>query len=634
MAQADQYLKDTGNDLEGLQWKVRVLRAKGAFGEELKFYQGLEGRNANSWFQAEGIGQLYQKLGLLVPAEANLRRAVELAPTDSRPRATLAILLHEQHRDREALEQSQRSFAGINAVTAPADKVRIATALISCQLTDGDVAGARSTVASAGEAATPYLRGCVDYAAGELQTALDQFRVAAAGADGNVALLGVAASLLGLKQWQEAQAAFETVADQAPLLRHRAFSGMALLDLRLGQRDRAMSHLDRALEANPLDSYCHYLRGRVLREQGQIGPALDEQTTVLHHHDDFVHAIAEVALLHGQLAREAGGEQQAEHFVAAVRYIDRAVDLARPPLQELCEQQGLLHFDSADLRGAAAAFTAARDLATDDPGRLFARSALALCDYAQGGADEARTQLQRMGGDLPKDAPIRTWAEATVERIDDHSQKEQLDDHFERTDLGKVWLVEGAGNLAPSIVDGELAFNGPFGKIGAITVGRDGAVKKASNFLAVECRMQLKPGHQRNDSFAGVMLELQKAQGSGQSDFRVKLGIRDGQAWYRLEDGRSEPLQIICKPNGFDAAAWQTLQIRIVPLGDRNQNQFGLVLLWNGQPLLSEPRRLDSLRPNMAAELRTMLTVESGKKDSQVDVRFDDYHLERRKENP
>jgi len=58
---------------------------------------------------------------------------------------------------------------------------------------------------------------------------------------------------------------------------------------------------------------------------------------------------------------------------------------------------------------------------------------------------------------------------------------------------------------------------------------------------------------------------------------------------------------------------------------------FALQAFWNGQPLLEQPRPLDNLRRDTQFELRTQLFA-AGARGGAVDVTFDEYHLERRKD--
>ena len=162
------------------------------------------------------------------------------------------------------------------------------------------------------EGGTTYLRGCLAYASGDAGGALGTFRSVASGPDGDAALLAQAACLEALGNWQEAFDLFVRVGDQAPLLRHRACTGQALVCLRTGQFDAALAFVDRALEAAPRDAYALYLRGRTLRLMGQAQASIEALTQALAERDDFVHAIAEMSAAQTALPATSRSAQRPE----------------------------------------------------------------------------------------------------------------------------------------------------------------------------------------------------------------------------------------------------------------------------------------------------------------------------------
>ena len=103
---------------------------------------------------------------------------------------------------------------------------------------------------------------------------------------------------------------------------------------------------------------------------GQYQGAEESQDTALKSHDDFVHAITEMATLRGLRSAGALGAEQASLAVASMRYSDRAVALSPVDRTELFEFQGLRHVAAADPRGALDAFELARDAAVDDSQKI------------------------------------------------------------------------------------------------------------------------------------------------------------------------------------------------------------------------------------------------------------------------
>ncbi|HEX5054057.1 MAG TPA: tetratricopeptide repeat protein [Planctomycetota bacterium] len=628
---ADLYYKLQGGDVDGLRLRQRVLRARGDLAGELEMLEGITGPNRESAFRYEALGVLKARLCLYADAEQDLRRAAQLAPTDARPHATLAEFLRQRGRSGEALVAAKRADQAFGSVQDADDCVRVARAIVGCELAVGDLEAARAALRHLGaEQAQPYLEGCIAYAAGQTAAALASFRQASATADSGAALLGQAACLLRDQKWQEAHDLFLRVADQEPLLRHRADTGLALLALRTSQLDQAQVWVDRALEANPQDPYAYYLRARTLRLSGQLQGAEEAVRATLKLRDDFVHAIAEMAALQAARAREGRGEEQAQAALSARRYGDRAVDLADKPAVELYELQGLYCFFAADAAAATAAFQHARDLAATEPEKLFAKGALAVVDYSRGLVDDSADMLQKLARDLPKDDPMRTWADATVADIEDHAQKEMLGDGFDRTDPGGIWEQARDGQTAPAIVGGWLTLSGPLSKTGPgeVYVDRIGAIKNGKNFLAVSVTMQVGNGQPLNDGFAGLRIEMQR-------DFRIQFGIRDGKPLLLVEDGQEggQPGREQIKPElaGFDVHGEQELELRVVPHDeDRSQNRtFTLLATWNGVEV--HRRDLKTLTANTRTELKTVLFA-GGSRGNRIDVKFDDYRLERRKE--
>ena len=174
---------------------------------------------------------------------------------------------------------------------------------------------------------------------------------------------------------------------------------------------------------------------------------------------------------------------------------------------------------------------------------------------------------------------------------------------------------------------GSLTRTGP----GEVFSERVGGVRKGKNFLAVGCTMQFGAEQALQDSFAGLRIEMQR--GAGAYDLRVQLGVRDGKPFLRIEDGRAsgqlETIQQNLEVPGFDARGVQHLELRVVPRGDAQSRAFALQASWNGIPLHTHD--LKTLTANTTTELKTMLFVGGGK-GSNVDVKFDDYRLERRKD--
>src|SRR5690606_29241946 len=107
-------------------------------------------------------------------------------------------------------------------------------------------------------------------------------------------------------------------------------------------------------------------------------------------------------------------------------------------------------------------------------------------DYSRGLVEDAVDALRRMSDDLDQDDPMRHWAEGTLSAIDDHAQKELLEDDFARGELGSVWGGDRDGGQWAQIVDGALVFRVQrLANADELNAVREGAVKNGKNFLAV-----------------------------------------------------------------------------------------------------------------------------------------------------
>jgi tetratricopeptide (TPR) repeat protein len=627
---AQKYRDLSNSDLDGLRLMQRVLRARGDLAGELAMLEALPGTGSEGGFRFEGLGGIKARLGLWLDAESDLVQATVLQPSDCRAHVALAEFLRQRGRTEAALAAVRRAEQTLGSVQDPAELARVRTVITSVYLAVGDLAAARACFAAVpNELQSAYLEGCIAYAASDLSTALLAFQRASTTAEAGAAAVGQIACLVAQGQVQEAHDQALRAYEQDPLQRHRIATCLAAAFARTAQYEAALLWIDRALEADPQDPYAYYLRGRVLHLSGQIGPAEEVLAEALRRRDDFVHAIAEMSAV---LAEKAGSGQVAA-AVDARRYADRAVALVTTPSVELFELQGLRAFDAADANGARAGFAAARDLAPDERRKWYSKGASALVDYSRGMVDEAANVLQRMTQDLPRDDGLGQWAQATLDAIDDHAQKETLGDGFERAEPGQTWEGDADAALKAEVHDGRLVFRKAAFTKGEVKWSRLNAAKPGKNFLAVGVSMQQGPGHQGgNGDFAGLGIEVES--GNGNIDLQIRLGIREGKPALWLKDGRDDKDQTpsgwrpIVVP-GFVATGVQQLELRVVPRGDPQAKQFALHASWNGDIVFRHD--LKFLTGNLTPELKTVLFAQ-GATRTQPDIAFDDYRLERRKD--
>ncbi len=629
--QAEVYLQMSGQTLDGRRLMQRVLQAMGDLGEEIKLLEGTSGDNEAEAFRMRGVGVIKERLGLWIDAEHHLVEAAQLAPTDARTHATLAGFYRVRGRTNLATESARRAQQTLGSVQDPLERAEVVRTVIGCLVAAGDLRQARDL--AAGDPDRSYLRGCVAYAGGDMVAAKAAFEQAGASADRAPARLGQAACLLATGKWQDAHDLLTLIADEDPLLRHRAWTGLALLFTRLGQSEAALGFCDRALEASPGDAYALYLKGHNLRVLGQFSAAEEALAQCLRVQDDFLHAIAEMSAVQDGLGRSSGGTDQAAAWIAARRYQDRACELALEPELELLELQALRAFQAADWRSARQAFEAARDLGGSDRARGYAKCALAVVAYSRNRVDEAVTSLERVERDLGRDSELGKWAGATLSAIEVHAQKEALGDSFDRDQLGELWDCDADKGLGARIRDGRLVFKGSFstGGSGEVFAERNEAIPRGKNFLATGVDVEVLPGTDASESWNGLGIEIHR--GSQGVDFSARVGVYQGQPMVTVRDGRESddnaPVRKKLARGLMKDGGPQELELRVVPDGAEDARQLILQVYFNDALVHEQQLKLLTRSTNTA--LKTIVFT-SGNKRAMTDVAFDNYRLERRKE--
>jgi tetratricopeptide (TPR) repeat protein len=616
-----------------------VLRERGEPGAEYEFFKTLPEQHQGSAFQLRGLGRIKARVALFDAAEQDLRAALQKDKDDPRSRLELAAFLLARGRAGEAFEHADVARRGSAQLDADTERLRCAETVIGCLLALGRPQEAEPALALLPESESfsahrSYLRGaiklCIAQARAESKA---MFQAGLSGPAGAALGLGVLQCLD--KEWALARASLQSVTEQAPLLRHRALAALAFLYDRTGNAAEALARAEEAVVAHPRDPYVLYLLGRTRRVAGQLEPAVDALRAALAQNDECVEALGEIALAHLALA-ERDAVNAAEHLTRAALYADRAVELERRHAASekgsrveprYLELQGLVHLRATDWPQARAAFQAG---AADS---VLCEIGLLLVDYAQNRIDEARAQLDALRKRLPYGDPHRTWAEATLVLVDDHDQKVQIRDPFQRTELGNLWRVERNGPVGPRILDGVLVVQGKLPGADVVRASRE--LEKSGAFLRAEVTLWFGPEHE-GAPFCGLVL-TSRGPGAvqGTPEFSARLGCRDRQPLVQVEDGNQaharddekknfEPVLLARK---VDPAQPNRLALEVFPLG-ADDKRFVLKAFWNGD--LVHERPLNRLSRGTQSPLLIDLRVE-GRPGTTVHVRFDDYRLERRK---
>jgi tetratricopeptide (TPR) repeat protein len=607
---------------EGYSQLLRVYRAQGDFGKELALLSGLPGDLADSPFRWREQGRLEARLRMSADAEAHLRLAQQKAPTDARNTHALAAFLLEEGRPSEALPFAEHA-ARSTAQEASQVLQQYAITLSASRLAMGDLEGATAALDRApGTAlAVALQRGTVEYSRGNLEAATTYFQRCVDEGFGPAAQFALGATKLRQGEWDAARDLLLRVRDDSPVMRARAAAALGLLYERTGHAQDAAAELDFALRTDPSDPWIAYLRGRQHRLDGSFEAASDALRVAQARADDFREALAEAGLTWSLRGLNADGIDP-DALARAVRYLDRTVALeGGRGWVGYTEILGALQSKMGDTARARAAFESIRER-----GSAFARIGSAILDYRQKRTQDARAVLAAMKDDGAVPLPVRDIARDLVDRIDDHMSKEQLRDGFAREELG-LWTRDGA--LIPRLSDGVLRFIGQSGRVEQDAFVRR-TLKRGGDFLSAEVNVQLG-GDIATTNFAGLRI----SNAARAEDFVIEVGFRRFSAdlvpHVRVQDGaprgdqNRDPIQL--RDLAVDMLGKQTLLVAIVPDADRSSNKVGLAIYWNGRLVHQEPA-LRGLNTRSTFQLATDLVV-AGK---QVNVGFDDYRLERRKE--
>lgn len=627
-----QKLIEQANRLEGYRWMKRVLRAQGAIGREWQLYVGeavpedLRGTE----FQARGRGELEAALSLWSDAEEHLRRA---AATDAngRSNASLAELLLQRGRVAEALEASTAAFSKRGRIQDAHDKHRVASIHVRALLANGQTDVARNVANRLGlqnglSSDSAYLKGAAAYAAGEYDAANGHFTDAATDATVPNARLGIGLCALAQSRWDDAYSNLMWVVDNGPMLRHRAYAALAVLYELTDNLDTASDAIDKALLAAPSDPYNLYLEGRLHRLAGNFDAAVESNREALAQRDDLVESLAEIAAALFEQSQLGDADDPEDLLASASRYADRLVrlDASRGNSRLFLELQGLIKFRLGEMAGAREAFDAASARGSD-----FGLIGLGAIAYKQLRTAEARDGFVDLANDPARPETVKEFARTLVDLIDDHANKEQVRDTFDREELGELWAKNPSGRVGPKLDGDVVRFKG-VPKATPAYIRRD--VTKAGNFLRTDVSMTIDAGSDLR--FAGIELSL-VARNRAKQNFRLRFGVHLGTdqtlaPYVFMKDGTrddSETSLVIDVPD-FAPSGERTIAVATRP-GEK-PSTFALDLLWNGEVVHSF-EEVRTFRPTTGTPLAVDLVVE-GRSGGSVNVTFDDFRMNRRRE--
>jgi len=278
----------------------------------------------------------------------------------------------------------------------------------------------------------------------------------------------------------EARTQFELAMDADPLRGDLALCALSYLAELTGHPEEALGYAEQARERNPTNAYALFQIGRLRGQQDDYDGAREALLAALEQELDFEDALVSL----GEVAFRLGEFEDAE------RYFERAVGL-NDKRDEVHTLRGLNHLRLGAVADARADFEAAIAL---DPENATAAGGAAWCTYLEGDSEQAVNQLaaiddRRRGFD--KEDPWRVWARAQMVRIQDHLEKVEWLDSFDRTRLLNDWQTrEGDGPIV-SMDEGTVKIEGSFSKSGGVArVYRD---YPASLFVSLEADVWIDP---------------------------------------------------------------------------------------------------------------------------------------------
>lgn len=493
-------------------------------------------------------GALQRRLGLAQEAEASLRAAIELDPNSLTALRALADLLLSQTRATEALAVLDR--AQKLGSLEQTDRLRLRVDEVRALLAAGDLAAAaaaseRVLKMEIDDADALVADGAVRLVSGQLDRAIGSFRSALnLSARHRGALFDLGLALFQKGELGEASALIERSADVAPLSTGAALAAAGVLEEERGNLEQASDLYRRSLRAEPDDPYALYRAGRAARRLGDPEAA-----------DEF---LRRALLLDGRITDvlvELG-------YSALLRDVPEA---AEPYLQEALRREP----DNRDARfllgvsfarqnliaEARAAFQAAAPKG-DDPAALCG---VAWCLYREGDEQGSIDKFGEARGAAQDPAsPFAAYANANQARVDDHRNKEQWIDRFERTQLKNNWNVTEP--FGPTVA---MAGGRGIAITGTQRQGEDDGLTEvhrtisAGSFVGLEARIAAATG---NEAVVGLRYVFESAP-TGNKEGVVKGEI----AVARFPDGS---VRVLTSANGTPVLDWVAVEGASVPAGE------------------------------------------------------------------
>ena len=601
------------NDPEPRLGLARCYEAGFDFERAFAEYNDLRERFPREAEVHANLGLLEARFFLDDQAEATLLTGLQLNRGSWQVRWALGRFLSDRGRWSEALEHLEGADRSVpNDPAHKDDRMAIRIDLASAKLATGDLAGAHALFGRALSTEPENQRA----RAGWLATAM--LAPADAGINGGdppeaedaapgLELLlarGLEALLAG--EFETAREQLESAAEADPLRANLAWRALSYLAETTGFGGEAQRYIDQALECDPTDAWALYQAGRLLAADEDYASARTRFLAALDQDLNFVDALAAL----GEMAYRMGDFEDAE------RYLERATAL-EPQRPDLHGLRGLNFLLLATPQDARASFEAGLRADADDE---LARAGLAWCTYLAGDSQQAKVSLRELDDSLrdrPDDDPMRVWAQGHIDRIQDHEQKVEWSDLFEREGAvsAREWEVEDSVGPVFRLVDGSVRMEGTFNDTGLALLQR---VRVGSLFVSMEADVWVDASSRAS---VGLMVYDTRRR-SGEDEILSSVSVHrhyDGGLQVEIQrQGQSQPT-LVDMEQPFPTGRW--VRLRIERVGDDAEARA--TLLMDGVPLV-ENAPMAALRAQKPLNFAFFARGEPGR---EVQARVDNFKL-------
>jgi tetratricopeptide (TPR) repeat protein len=530
-------------------------------------------------------------------AEADLRRAVDVARTDWEVRQHYGRFLMARGREDEALAQfvvavEHEPRGEEEEELGP--RVRLRLDLAGALLANGRCEEALERFTRALTADPEDRTGSAQIAAAGIAAAT-LLQSAGGGTSGSSGLNGGAAGagqgaatpdarfellltsgLVALRagRFVEARTALELARRADPFREYLATGALSFLAESAGYPEEALAYIEEAFLANPVDPWVLYQRGRILLGNGDAAGAEVSFRAALDREIDYAPALEEL----GALMVELGKHDAAE------LYFERALSL-EPTRAVTWSRRGFNHVILGDLDQAKLCFERAR---VESPSLASAGIGLAWWHYASGDSQEAVTLFAQLEEDRRNESaqdPVRVYTKAQGDRIRDHETKETWRDRFDR-EPGRIangWRQEEGFGPESLLRDGKVVIEGTLDRKGRTRVFQELETERFLSFFA-----DLTITAENREATAGIFISVERTRGDQAAEAQAEILLvrgRDGTIRAKVRRSSSDDGTWQDAPAGPEWPIGKPVRVGLERVGDETTSTFTLYV--SGEPVFT-----------------------------------------------